>query len=127
MQPLLTTLTNVRSGPCNFSSGTGHCNDAGYVWDLSSDVTVSELMPCPACNTVAYLESARETAETQAVGWYDGVPHSGVEVWVHAVTLALQWNASTARQVLYRFGFVNAIETAGSGYRVRPFAYNVTR
>ena len=41
--------------------------------------------------------------------------------------LALRWNAATARQVLYRFGFVNAIETAGSGFRVRPFAYNVAK
>ncbi len=120
----LTTLTPVRSLPCNFSGNSGSCNDAGYLWDLS-DPSASILTACPACNTLAYLESAKATAETQPVGWYDGEMHTGVEVWLHAITLAHQWNPVATREALYKIGYVNAIEAAICGFRVHSFAYNV--
>jgi hypothetical protein len=113
---------------CQFQSGTFECRGDGYVWDADCDGYDPEdrSMPCPACNTLAFLEARKEEAET--TGWWEanGVSGDGADIWESAVAAARSWNPEAAEAALRAIGSVDALvadDEAEDGVVVKTFRY----
>jgi hypothetical protein len=97
---------------CNYwHGGTIECRDDGYMWDADSDGFDPEdkSMPCPACNTRAWLLEAKETAEScSSMSSWNGTL-SGEQVWLNAVHIAVSANGNAAPRILRQIGIARPI------------------
>lgn len=77
----------------------GGCID-GVLWDLDSYddglLTVCGDIPCPACNTTAFLEWARDDAESTVTASYNGIATCGAVIWERAIGIARHENREAA-------------------------------
>ena len=75
---------------CNMSYGTFECRGDGYLWDADSDgYDLNDLsLPCPQCNTLVYLEYAKEEAESTSHYQIMTTSGRGVDIWENAVERA---------------------------------------
>jgi len=97
---------------CNYwHGGTIECRGDGFMWDADCDCYDPDdhSMPCPECNTLAWLESAKETAETTTYmsSYWGGL--TGEQVWRNAVVIAVRANPVDAPGIVRRFGVVRPI------------------
>jgi hypothetical protein len=116
-------IPDTRRGPCPYTRGEYSCGGAGYIWDFGEETTDGQMFPCPHCNTLAYLQEAKETAEMVPAGWNAGIPYTGVSLWMAALEHAMQWNPIQAKAALRDIGRVDALYAIGHGYRVRSIVY----
>ncbi len=74
----------------------------GFLWDADSCdepggmLTSGGDIPCPQCNTVAFLENARREAVEAGCGQSMLTPWCGAVLWERDVLKALQFNQSLA-------------------------------
>lgn len=96
---------------CDFSAGSYQCRQDGYMWDADSDGYDPEDLsyPCPCCNTLVYLQKAKEEAETtESHSGYWGV-HTGADIWTNSVDLARSANPAGVDAALQTVGVVEAL------------------
>lgn len=97
---------------CNYHhGGTIECRGDGYMWDADDDgYDPDDLsMPCPACNTKAWLDEARENGESVSYSsgyWCD---LSGEDMWLGGVWHALRANPQQAPRLIRQMGIVRPI------------------
>ncbi|SMH64613.1 protein of unknown function [Acidithiobacillus ferrivorans] len=129
------------SAACNYE---GHdfgatyidsCCIDGYLWDLDScDEPGGRLsdggdMPCPKCNTLEYLEQAKEEAESCTSGSVfvsgGGYAYTGESIWLSAVRKAESLNPDGAAHALQKLGVVKTLvpEAGTNGYAVHRYIY----
>jgi hypothetical protein len=95
------------------------CCIDGYLWDMDScDEPGGPLfnggdMPCPKCNTLEYLEQAKEEAESCVSGSISvcggSAAYTGESVWLSAVRKAESLNPSAAADALQKLGVVETL------------------
>lgn len=118
---------------CNYwHGGTIECRGDGYMWDADADgYDPGDLsMPCPACNTAAWLAEAKEHGESVSYSSGMGGSSTGVEAWLGAVRTALAANPQLAPKLLRRIGVVRPIEDDPedrAGFLELRFDYRNTR
>lgn len=97
---------------CEYQRGTFECTGHGYIWDADYDGYDPDdhSWPCPNCNTLEYLESAKEEAESTS--WFSGMWGSGcgVDIWKGAVANANHWNPDECAKALVEIGKVVALK-----------------
>ena len=109
---------------CTFQRGTWECRGDGYLWDADSDGWDPNEAdnPCPCCNTLEYLERAKEEAESCSA-WSNG--HSsgtGEDIWLNCLSWAEAANPEGLPEILKKIGPVEALvsdTTSPDGYFVR--------
>jgi hypothetical protein len=78
----------------------GCCID-GYLWDLDSGdedgLTSGGDIACPSCNTAAYLDDAKEEADSTCWGSSQGVRYCGAMIIEGALRTAERENPQAAR------------------------------
>jgi len=97
---------------CNYwHGGTIECRGDGYMWDADCDGYDPEdvSMPCPACNTMTWFESAKENGESISYSSGYWGSNTGVDMWRNAVTIALRANPEMAPKLLRKMGTVRPI------------------
>lgn len=76
------------------------CCIDGYLWDLDSDdgdgLTSGGSTPCPQCNTAAYLDDAKEDAESTSWGRSCSFVYCGAMIIEGALRLAEKVNSDEA-------------------------------
>ena len=76
------------------------CCIDGFLWDLDSGdsdgLTMGGEIPCPECNTAAYLDGAREEAETTSWGSQMFSIYCGAMIMEGAVRHAVACNRAEA-------------------------------
>lgn len=97
---------------CNYwHGGTIECRGDGYMWDADCDGYDPDdhSFPCPACNTLEYLLSAKETGES--ISYSSGMDGdwTGEEMWIGGVKVAMRANPEAAPRILRRIGIVRPI------------------
>ena len=100
-----------------------YCID-GYLWDFDScDEPGGPLLAggdllCPKCNTLEYLEHAKEEAESCASGSIassgGGFDYTGESIWLAAVRKAESLNPDGAAAALQKLG-LGVVETLVPG------------
>lgn len=114
---------------CQYQLGALLCRGAGVLWkghEIAYDLD-GRLLPCPACNTVKFLESAKEDAETVLEWCEGGWKGTGVDIWLGAVAMAFWSNPSEAEKALEQVGPVEALvpdNNNAGGISVRLFNSN---
>lgn len=94
---------------CEFSEGSIACRGDGFCQDADPDgFALSErALPCPRCNTEAWLRMMKDKAEGKPA--YQGdETGTGVDLWEHAVMAAMRENPQVAKQALIGIGRVAA-------------------
>lgn len=111
------------------------CCIDGYLWDLDScDEPGGRLsdggdMPCPKCNTLEYLEQAKEEAESCTSGsvFVSGgsYAYTGESIWLSAVRKAESLNPDGAAAALQKLGVVETLVPidGGNGCTVHRYIY----
>lgn len=111
------------------------CCIDGYLWDLDScDEPGGPLfgggdMPCPKCNTLEYLEHAKEEVESCVSGSVSvssgSVAYTGEGIWLSAVRKAESLNPDGAAAALKKLGVVEALVPidGGNGCTVQRYIY----
>ncbi len=111
------------------------CCIDGYLWDLDScDEPGGPLfdggdMPCPKCNTLGYLEQAKEEAESCVSGSVSvsggSVAYTGESIWLAAVRKAESLNPDGAAEALQKLGVVETLVPDGGtdGCTVHRYIY----
>lgn len=109
--------------PCDYSRGTWQCRGNGQLWDADSDGYDPDdnSEPCPGCNTLEYLQHAKEEAETtiDLSGIYG--TSTGEDIWVTAVMIARKANPAGIAAALTVIGPVDTLvpdDSAQDGFRV---------
>ncbi|CAH1588280.1 conserved hypothetical protein [Vibrio jasicida] len=96
---------------CEMQIGTIECRGDGYLWDADSVGydPADKSMPCPNCNTLVFLENAKEEAESTS--YYQDMTSSGtgVTIWENAVKAANYWNPEATTEALPKIGKVEAV------------------
>lgn len=106
-----TPNASAPSEPCDYFRGTWQCRGDGQLWDADSDGydpdDTSE--PCPGCNTLQYLQDAKEEAETTV--YHAGISgmSTGEDIWLSAVTIAKEANLAETESILATIGPVDAL------------------
>jgi len=105
----------------------------GYLWDADSGEASPDGegwlyshggdLPCPKCNTAAYLEGAKETAEAVVEAETNGASYSGEDVWKRAVERARRENPRAAEEALRLIGTVRALRPAANEDRCEAVTY----
>lgn len=97
--------------PCGMQYGTIECRGDGYLWDADCDGYDPDdhSMPCPQCNTLAYLEDAKENAESTSSYSDMSSSGSGVDIWERSVKTAKYWNEAKTEEALKTIGKVEAL------------------
>jgi hypothetical protein len=114
----------VSVAACNFQRGTWECRGDGYLWDADHDGWDPDDTsdPCPGCNTLEYLQRAKEEAESCS-SWSDcGSSGTGEDIWLNCLRWAEEANPDGIAEVLKKIGPVEAlVDDPGSpnGYFVR--------
>lgn len=109
---------------CKYQRFTWECRGDGFLWDADCDgFDPSEQdNPCPSCNTLEYLQRAKEEAETTS-SWSNGYSSgTGETIWLGSVRLATEENPDGIAEVLRTIGQVNALvddKASAEGYVVR--------
>lgn len=109
---------------CTYQYGTWECRGDGYLWDADDDGydPTEKDHPCPGCNTLEYLQKAKEEAETTCSysnGYSSG---TGETIWQGSVRVATEENPDGIDEVLRAIGEVHALvddDTSPEGYAVR--------
>jgi hypothetical protein len=109
-------------------NSTLECRGDGYMWDADHDSYDPDdlSMPCPECNTEAYLLEAKEDAESCSHGSANGYVYTGESIWLGAVRVAEAANDPVAKAVLLKIGVVDALlPDAGhaDGFVTRTYVY----
>jgi hypothetical protein len=97
---------------CNYFHGAGYeCRGDGYMWDADDDGYDPDdtSFPCPACNTLEYLKSAKEDGESISYSSGSGGDWTGETMWLGAVNVAMRANPTGAPKLLRRIGIVRPI------------------
>lgn len=120
----------VSTPACGYAPArtTLECRGDGYLWDADYDGYDPEdhSMPCPQCNTLVFLESAKEEAES-CVDWDANGQHgTGQTLWENAVQIAQQANPEGYEQALRQIGQVDTLVPADNeqGYDIRRYIYS---
>lgn len=97
---------------CNYwHGGTMECRGDGYMWDADNDGydPDDKSLPCPSCNTGAYLATAKENAEScsYSSGWWGSM--SGEDMWVGAINVAMSANPLLAPNLIRKIGVVRPL------------------
>lgn len=109
---------------CTYQRFTWECRGDGFLWDADCDgFDPSEQdNPCPSCNTLEYLQRAKEDAETTS-SWSDGYSSgTGETIWLGSVRVATEENPDGIAEVLRAIGEVHALvddEASPDGFVVR--------
>jgi hypothetical protein len=110
---------------CHFQHGTIECRGDGFCWDADCDGydPSDHSMPCPVCNTLAWLMQQKEEAETTS--FFQGIDSgTGVTIWENAVDVARRENPEHADRLLNEIGHVKALyEDDDDKVLVREFIY----
>jgi len=108
---------------CDHKNGSETCRDNGYCYDGNIQIG-----PCPACNTLVYLQAAKAAAES--TGYYESETDNGtgVELWEKAVKFARKANPTQFNSILTSIGRVNALyvndpSTSSDELLVKTFVY----
>jgi hypothetical protein len=129
------TTPKDSTGPvlgCNFwhAGTTWECRGDGFLWDADYDGfdPEDESTPCPQCNTLVYLTSAKEEAESCAEWSVNGVHGTGESLWLNAVSIAKEANPEATHQALLQIRRVEALFPGdGPGdYKVQAYVYEAT-
>ncbi len=98
---------------------TDSCCIDGYLWDLDScdepggPLLAGGDLPCPKCNTLEYLEQAKEEAEScvpdSVAGSGGGFAYTGESIWLAAVRKAESLNPDGAAAALQKLGVVETL------------------
>ena len=80
----------------------GCCID-GFLWDLDSGdhedgLTSGGELPCPSCNTAAYLDGAKEEADSTCWGSFQFIRYCGAMLIEGAIKTAERENPHAARE-----------------------------
>ena len=98
---------------CNYwhRGSTMECRGDGYLWDADDDGYDPDDTdsPCPQCNTLAYLQRAKEEAESVSEGSTHATYYTGVSLWEGAVAVACRANPEQAALALKIIGQVKAL------------------
>ncbi|MCL4526491.1 MAG: hypothetical protein M1492_08350 [Gammaproteobacteria bacterium] len=105
------------------------CCIDGYLWDLDScdepggPLTAGGDLPCPKCNTLEYLENAKEVAESCVHGRSNDVLYTGERVWLGAVKKAEIANPEGTAVALRSIGVVCTLvpDPGEKGYAVHRY------
>lgn len=109
--PDVAPVATPEQQPCGYERGTWECRGDGQLWDADSDGydpdDTSE--PCPGCNTVEYLQDAKEEAETTV--YHSGIygMSTGEDIWLSAVAIAKEANPAGAEAILAAIGPVDTL------------------
>lgn len=117
-------------GTCPYIDSIFECNGNGFLFDSeASSVDPNDTShPCPACNTMEFLDDAKEEAETCSSYSGIGGNGSGVTIWEEAVALAMAANKVACMVYLHSTGVVNALKDDTkdhSRYLVQKFYYGL--
>lgn len=111
------------------------CCIDGYLWDIDScDEPGGPLfdggdMPCPKCNTLEYLEQAKEEAEScvsgSVAGSGGGFAYTGESIWLASVRKAESLNPDGAAAALRKLGVVETLvpDVGVDGCAVHRYIY----
>lgn len=107
---------------------TLECRGDGFLWDADCDGydPDDESSPCPQCNTLAYLLSAKEEAESVSESSSNRHYCTGVTLWEGAVEVARRANAEAAVLALRSIGKVLALypdNTSDERFGTQEFLY----
>ena len=107
---------------------TLECRGDGFLWDADFDGydPEDESMPCPECNTEAYLREAKEDAESCSHGNDNGFHYTGESIWLGSVTVAEAANPDAAKSALLKIGLVSPLVPDSSnedGFSARQYIY----
>jgi hypothetical protein len=125
----------VREGPpalaCQFQRGTWECRGDGYLWDADHDGWDPDENdnPCPCCNTLEYLQRAKDEAETCSYYSNNGSSGTGEDIWLNCLSWAEAANPQGIAEALRQIGPVEALisdPSAPDGYIVRTNNAEVT-
>ena len=98
---------------CNYwhRGSTYECRGDGYLWDADDDGFDPEdhSSPCPQCNTLEYLRSAQEEAESVSYASFNTLAYTGESLWANAVAIARRVNPEVAEAALKSIGTVVAL------------------
>ena len=96
---------------CEMQIRTIECRGDGYLWDADCEGydPHDHSMPCPNCNTLVFLESAK--GEAESTSYYQDARSSGtgVTLWQEAVKGAHYWNTTATVEALKIIQRVEAI------------------
>lgn len=97
---------------CEYQRGTIECRGDGFLWDADHDGYDPEdlSMPCPNCNTAAFLTNAKEFAESTSDWSNMSGSGTGVDIWQGSVAHARHWNQEAAEAALRGIGKVEALK-----------------
>ncbi len=109
---------------CTFQRGTWECRGDGYLWDADHDGWDPDETnnPCPCCNTLEYLERAKDEAESCSYYSNNGSCGTGEDIWLNCLSWAEAANPQGISAVLRQIGPVEALvndPSAPDGYIVR--------
>ncbi|EKT4540983.1 hypothetical protein QEM15_003175 [Pseudomonas putida] len=109
---------------CTFQRGTWECRGDGYLWDADSDGWDPNESdnPCPCCNTLEYLELAKEEAEGCSSWSNCGSSGTGEDIWLNCLQWAEEANPEGIEEILKQIGPVEALvadPSSPGGYFVR--------
>lgn len=107
---------------------TLECRGDGFLWDADFDGydPQDHSMPCPECNTEAYLLDAKEEGESCSHGSTNGVHYTGESMWLGAVKVAESANPTAASAALLKIGLVAPLAPDSSnddGFVARQYIY----
>lgn len=107
---------------------TLECRGDGFLWDADFDGydPDDQSMPCPQCNTEAYLLNAKEEGESCSHGSDNGIHYTGESIWLGAVKVAESANSTVAKAALLKIGLVEALvpdSDIEDGFAVRKYIY----
>lgn len=106
---------------------TYECID-GHLYDFDDEFYDPDdtSYPCPQCNTLKYLEYAKDDAESTVSGSSMGDYYTGVDIWENAVERVKLAVPNTYLEHLRVIGKVTAIypnENDNSGWLEKEFVY----
>jgi len=112
---------------CDYQRGTVECTGTGLLWDADKDGWSDEFNegPCPQCNTQAFLERAKDDAESTISGSGMVSSYTGESLWLSAVRVAEACNPAGAVKALAAIGVVACLAPADNddGYESRRYMY----
>lgn len=105
-----------------FDCHNGYLHDMDYDYIDHEDVTYA----CPKCNTLQYLENAKENAESTVSGGYNGSYYTGVDIWEVAIKTLNDLNIDVNDLLINNIKSVNALyedDSDKSNFLVKEYKY----
>ena len=114
---------------CNYHTWvTFDCHD-GYLHDMDYDYIDHEdtTYPCPKCNTIEYLERAKEDAESISSGSCNNLHYTGTSIWTDSIETCKEIGVDITSILKEYIKTVNALyedSTGNERYLVKEFKYD---